>query len=261
MQSCSKPTKKINFLGSRQIRKASFNYFCAKSRIKLTSILIPTLYLPPIEAVAIIKVSEMVIVDVHETYPRQTCRNRCRIGAANGILDMTIPVEKPNGNSTPTGKVVPSTRLPWQKQHWKSICAAYGKSAFFMHYLHLMEPFYLGSAPETLVQWNQDLQEALFEELNIDTEIAIASTFEKEVNGMLDLRSEISPKLKKLDSEKNLIFKPYFQPFSHKYGFLPNLSIIDALFNLGPDTPEYLDECGKKLINYYLEKHRENYRF
>lgn len=199
------------------------------------------------------KVSKRVIVDIHETYPRQTYRNRCRIGAANGILDLTIPVEKPYGNHTPTNGVVPSKKLPWQKQHWKSICAAYGKSAFFMYYSHLLEPFYLGLTPETLVQWNQDLLKAVFDALNIDAEIISSPSFVKGVYGMLDLRTEISPKAKKQDSEKNLIFKPYFQPFTHKHGFLPNLSIIDALFNLGPDALTYLDECGNRLLIHYLD--------
>jgi len=218
----------------------------------LITILAPTLYLPPIEAVAIIKVSKKVIVDVHETYPRQTYRNRCRIGATNGVLELSIPVEKPQGNHTPTAMVVPSSKLPWQMQHWKSILAGYGKSAFFLHYSHLLEPFYLGSTPSSLVQWNQDMQKALLDELGIETEIVLSSSFVKEVDGMLDLRSEISPKAKKQDPEKNLMFKPYYQPFSHKHGFLPNLSIIDALFNLGPDTSSFLDKCGDSLLCHHL---------
>ncbi len=217
----------------------------------MIAILASTLYLPPIEAFALLKVSERVIVDVHETYPRQTYRNRCRIGTSNGALNLTIPIEKPLGNHTPTQMVITSPKLPWKKQHWKSILAAYGKSAFFMYYSHLLEPFFLGTTPETLVQWNHNLQKALLDELNMGTEIFYSSSFVKEFDGKLDLRKEISTKAKKQDPRKNVLFKPYYQPFSHKHGFLPNLSIIDALFNLGPDTSVFLDECGQSLLRYY----------
>ncbi|MBW6497868.1 MAG: WbqC family protein [Bacteroidales bacterium] len=211
-------------------------------------ILLPTAYLPPVEYMAWLAVSAKAEVEVHETYPKQTWRNRCSIPSANGPLALSIPVEKPLGNHTPTRLISISSHLSWQKQHWRSIVSAYSKSAFFLFYQDLLEPFFMDQPPALLVNWNQNLLAAITEEIGLKLKPVRTITFEKAPTEKIDLRQAISPKKLTSPEKGNDLFPPYFQAFSEKYGFLQNQSVIDVLFNLGPDTLPYLENCGRKLM-------------
>jgi hypothetical protein len=213
-------------------------------------ILLPTAYLPPVEYMALMSVSTKVEIEIHETYPKQTWRNRCIIPTANGPLALSIPVEKPLGNHTPTRLINISKHLPWQKQHWRTIVSAYNKSAFFLFYRDLLEPFFTNEAPELLIDWNDELLTALTGEIGIALKWERTLSFSKSPKGMLNLRAIFSPKAN-LAAENHLFFKPYFQAFAERHGFLANQSVIDLLFNLGPDTKKYLEECGEKLLNQF----------
>jgi hypothetical protein len=214
-------------------------------------LLLSTAYLPPVEYMAWLAVSAKAEIDVHETYPKQTWRNRCSIPSANGPLTLSIPVEKPFGNHTPSRLVVISTHLPWQKQHWRSIESAYSKSAFFLYYRDMLEPFYQEQLPALLVDWNERLLTALSGEIGIKIQPVRTKNFEKTPEGKIDLRQVISPKNRAKQETHNALFPSYFQAFSEKYGFLPHQSIIDLLFNLGPDTMGYLRSCGDKLLDQF----------
>jgi hypothetical protein len=214
-------------------------------------ILLPTAYLPPLEYMALMSVSTKVEIEIHETYPKQTWRNRCSIPSANGPLAISIPVEKPLGNHTPTRLINISKHLPWQKQHWRTIVSTYNKSAFFLFYRELLEPFYTNKAPELLIDWNDDLLKALAGEIGIVAKVERTLSFSKSPQAKLNLREIISPKAKPV-AENHLFFKPYFQTFAEKHDFLANQSVIDLLFNLGPDTKKYLKECGEKLLHQFV---------
>jgi len=213
-------------------------------------ILLPTAYLPPVEYFAWILSANRVSIEVHETYPKQTWRNRCRIAAANAPLNLSIPVEKPLGNHTPTGLITLSRHASWQRQHWKSIVSAYSKSAFFMYYSDLLEPFFSNKPPVRLFEWNSLLLNAMLRELEINTDIGITEVYTEAPEGIMNLRDVLSPKYRDVHRPVQEVFPPYFQGFSEKYGFVPNLSIIDLLFNLGPDTKEYLQRCAKKMMEH-----------
>lgn len=196
-------------------------------------------------------VSAKAEIEVHETYPKQTWRNRCSIGTANGLIALSIPVEKTLGNHTPTRLVRISTHLPWQKQHWRTIVSAFNKSAFFMYYRDLLEPFFIDKTSDLLVDWNEQLLQTLMAEIGIMVKPGRTAEFEKSPEGIKDLRQIISPKNRWNEGVLQHLFPAYFQPFSEKFGFMPNQSIIDVLFNLGPDTLAYLEICGKKLLNQF----------
>jgi len=209
--------------------------------------LMPTAYLPPVGYMAWLFLAKEVQIEIHETFLKQTWRNRCRIAGANGPLNLTIPVEKPLGNHTPTSQVLVSRHSDWQRQHWKSIVSAYSKSAYFMYYGDVFEIFYTQKSDEPLIEWNARLLDALCKAIRMENKTSPTNSFVKNMEGFWDLRYSLSPKKKDFLSVESK-FEQYFQTFSDKNGFLPNLSIIDTLFHLGPDTAYYLQKCGQVLL-------------
>ena len=173
------------------------------------------------------------VIEIHETYVKQTCRNHCAIGGPNGRQILTLPVTRPNGNRTLTKDIRIDNRQPWQRIHWRSIVTAYSNAPFFLYYQDYLEPFYSRSW-EFLIEFNTALLSRLLEVIRIPRPITYTGHFHHELlrTGQLDPVSK-----------KNLFSNtPYLQPFSPVNGFLANLSVIDALFNLGPETREYLEK-------------------
>lgn len=233
---------------------AIFLYLCEKQKplnSRAPILLLSTAYLPPVAYMAWLAVAEKAEIEIHETYPKQTWRNRCSIPSANGLLSLSIPVEKPLGNHTPTGLVTISRHLPWQKQHWKSIVSAYSKSAFFLYYQDFFDSVFQSEPPELLSEWNQTLLTQVCRAIGMNPNINYTKNFEKEAARKTDLRYSISPKEKTLQKLSQDLFPEYFQPFSDRIGFAANQSVIDLLFNLGPDALPYLQNCGKNLADQF----------
>jgi hypothetical protein len=194
-------------------------------------LLLPTSYLPSIEYMFYIIHANDVFIEKFETYPRQTYRNRCKIYSANGPLSLSIPVTKINGNHTLTRDVHINNAENWQKNHWKAIESAYNASPYFMYYKDELFPFYT-ETPELLIELNTSLFYKLLELIGINKEIRFTSEYNKETSGLKDLRNHFNPK-----KENDSFTTPrYFQVFEEKFGFQPNLSIVDLLFNEGPNS-------------------------
>jgi len=173
------------------------------------------------------------MIDLEETYPKQTCRNHAHIYSPNGKQILSIPVHKPGGNHTKTRDIRISYELPWNTIHLRAIEAAYNNSPFFLHYQDYFRPFF-SKKYLFLADINSEILETLFRLLRISKQIRYTESFVKQPAGMIDLRQELTAK-HALDS-----CPPYTQTFAEKHGFIPNLSIIDLIFNLGPETLEYL---------------------
>ena len=173
-------------------------------------------------------------IELYETYSKQTCRNHADIYSPNGKQTLSIPVNKPGGNHTKTRDIRISYALPWNKTHWRAIEAAYNNSPFFLYYQDYFLPFFLKKY-EYLVDLNSEILETLFRLVQISKEIRFTQTYQKKPADMLDLRLDLTAKHAKA------ICPPYTQTFAEKHGFIPNLSIIDLIFNSGPETREYLN--------------------
>ena len=197
------------------------------------TIIVSTSYLPPLGYVSSLLKAGETVIDLGETYPKQTCRNHANIYGPAGKQTLSIPVNKPGGNHTKTMDVRISYALPWQKTHWRAIEAAYNNSPYFLYYQDYFRPFFENEY-NYLADFNSEILETLYRLLRIPGQIRVTETYARNPEGMRDLRNELTSK------HAGAICPPYTQAFSEKHGFLPNLSIIDLIFNLGEEAAEYL---------------------
>jgi hypothetical protein len=200
--------------------------------------LLPTAYLPPVSYFGLLVQSQKAFIEIYETYPKQTYRNRCRIYTANGLQSLSIPVKKVNGNHTLTKDIEIDYSLPWQKTHWRSIQSAYNKSPYFFYLQDYFDPYY-HKRQKYLVDWNLNLLEPIFKILKIPgTELIRTSDYEPVPTEKDDYRTVFTPKS---GNKGNSFFQipRYIQTFEEKHGFLSDLSIADLLFNEGPSATDY----------------------
>lgn len=204
----------------------------------------PTSYLPPIEYFVWIYKEKKVLIERYETYPKQTYRNRCNIYQAIGLLNLIIPVSKPNGNRTLTGEILISNKESWQKKHWRAIESAYNKSPFFIYYSDQLHKYYQ-TKQVNLIDFNTQLLHFFLKKIGLsEIDIFFTEQYFKNYDTNIDLRESLSPKKK----VNNMKFPRYYQVFESKYGFLPNLSIVDLLFNVGPQSKDYIQDVYR--INF-----------
>ena len=202
-------------------------------------LILSTAYLPPIDYwVAIVQHSELRI-EAHENYQKQSYRNRCRIMGPNTIQDLNIPIAKTGSSKIAITQVQIFDDSLWQKIHWKSIETAYNSSPFFLYYADYFADLYT-KKPSGLFDFNMEIIRSIFEILELDQKLETTNDFVKDYgDDATDLRSKIHPKQKSI-FKKELAAQSYIQVFSERYGFVPNLSILDLIFNLGPEANSYL---------------------
>lgn len=199
------------------------------------SLTLSAAYFPPAGYLREAMRAENIRIEAFETYPKQTYRNRCLIGGPNGLQTLVVPVVKPDGNRTKTKDVRISAHEPWQKIHRRSIETAYNNSPFFLYYQDYFTPVF-EKRFEFLIDLDMAILEALFRLFGITAPLSLTVSFEREYPDDQDLR---------FLSEKKTIFSedllpPYPQVFDTRHGFIPGLSAIDLLFNLGPEAREFL---------------------
>ena len=197
--------------------------------------LLPICYLAPISYYAILAASENIALEKHEHFVKQTYRNRCSICGANGRLDLIIPIQH-KGERQVMKDVRIANSEKWQALHWKSLEAAYRSSPYFEYYEDDLQPFY--ERPfEFLTDLNLELQALILKLLRFSVEFDHTLSYHKVPADSTDLRGACDPK----EPSSDLVsLKDYIQVFSDRNGFLSDLSIVDLLFNQGPDALEYL---------------------
>ncbi len=179
-----------------------------------------------------------VFIETKENYIKQSYRNRCKILSANGPLDLSIPVLHLSAKQL-ISEIKTQEQEAWQKKHWQAICAAYGKSAFFLYYRDKLENIFLKQSFDNLFEFNLALIQTLIAMLKIELKFQFTESFEPLCNEHLDFRNYFHAK--GIAASKELVFeKKYDQVFAEKFPFQANLSIIDLLFNVGPLSKEFL---------------------
>ncbi len=182
---------------------------------------------------------EKVIIDLGENYPKQTWRNRYDVPGPNGMLQLTIPVVGTKGQKVPVGQIRIDNRQQWADQHRKTLRAAYGSAPFFEHYAPAVENM-LSKRYKRLADFNYATLKLIQKWLSLSGETAKSEIWIEPDSDHLDLRPYFKPA-----HSKALQFDThaYIQVFADRLNFVPNCSIIDLIFNLGPEARSYLQQC------------------
>ncbi|MFN5665016.1 MAG: WbqC family protein [Bacteroidota bacterium] len=176
---------------------------------------------------------EQVMIEQHEHFLKQTYRNRTVILSANGPLALTVPVSKLHAKTK-----VHEMRIDyfdkWQHRHMEALRSAYNSSPYFLYYSHHIDAFF-GQKYETLLELNLASSLLLLKLIKQQPKHQLSESYIPTTDALLDTRELIHPK-RYWEGE----YKSYLQVFASKYPFAPNLSVLDILFNCGPESTQYI---------------------
>lgn len=201
--------------------------------------LFPSCYLAPIAYYYYINNFETTIEDIHENFVKQTYRNRFYILSPNGIQSLTVPLIKVKRK-----KIFKDVKIAydenWQKIHWKSIESAYRSSPYFEYYEDDFQPLFEQKF-DFLIDLNTALQNKIVDAIGLEVHIQKSTKYCETDTNLIDFRSSLSPKNKIAD----LDFPSYLQVFNDRIPFKKNLSILDLLFNEGPNSLNYIKSISE----------------
>jgi len=179
------------------------------------------------------------LIEIHETWLKQSFRNRFTILSANGPLDLNIPVTRPNGNHTKTSEVQVSHHDNPMRKIKNAVESAYKSSPYFEFFSDALNAFF-DEKYTTILEMNTASIQCMGTMLQHHFELNFTEDFQNPDDAfaeIIDLRYELSPK----NEEFNLYQAPsYYQVFNSKFGFVSNLSILDLVMNMGTETLLYL---------------------
>ena len=199
----------------------------------LNNTLLPTAYFGPISYYAILLQHSNCSIELHEHFVKQSIRNRCDIYGANGKLQLTIPKQRKGSDKTIIKEIQISYKQNWQKEHWNAIVSSYNSSPYFEYYKDELQPFF-EKEEMLLIDFNNKLQAVILKLLQEEKDIKTTTEYLHK-GDFTDLRNHT------WNLEKQ---ERYDQVFMEKYGFIANLSILDLLFNLGPESADYLHKLA-----------------
>lgn len=196
-----------------------------------STVYLSTAYLAPVQYYCKLYQYRQVAVEAMENFSKQTYRNRCNIAGANGIQALSVPVEKSETLKILTRDVCISDHGNWRHLHWQALVSAYHTTPFFEYYQDDFAPFY-EKKYDFLLDFNEALRQMISSLIGVRNEVTYTESYQPEVSS--DFREAIRPK----HPVEDATFRPvsYYQVFQERWGFLPNLSIVDLLFNMGPES-------------------------
>lgn len=223
----------------------------------MTTALLSSTFFGPVQWYQKLCRYDRVFIEHCDSYQKQTYRNRCLIATTNGIQALTVPVVSENEGArmghgetmSASGKATLANREAmlnknsirisdhgnWRHLHWQALQTAYGDSPFFDYYEDDLRPFFT-ERWEFLYDYNEAIRQTVCELLDIHPHVAATTVWQASAEN--DFRSAIQPKHPAPDPEFQP--RPYYQVYARRHGFLPNLSILDLLLNMGPESIFYL---------------------
>ena len=188
-------------------------------------VLLTTTYFGPIQWYQQLYRADEAVIEQWESFQKQTYRNRCIIASANGPQALTVPVEK-------FAKAIKDIRISdhgnWRHLHWNALQSAYGSSPFFEYYQDDIRPFF-ERRWDYLFDFNEAIRQTMCELLDIQPNVSFSSVFTR-------TQAPLHPRTPDISRTPEETPRPYYQVYQQRHGFLPGLSILDLLFNMGPES-------------------------
>ena len=197
----------------------------------MESVLTHPLYLAPVPLYVHLYAADRLVIDDVSPFVKQTYRSRAAIASESGAQQLTIPVVH-DGGRVAMRDVRISEHGNWRHQHWNAIVSAYRKSPFFEYYADDFAHFY-EEKDGFLMDFNLRLHGVVSELLGLERGVEFLSARDVDAAAVSDLRNIAEPKV--LASMRGVGELPYYQVFAQRNGFIPSLSIVDLLFNTGPE--------------------------
>ncbi len=195
-------------------------------------ILIHPTYFPSISHYVAMAKASSITLEMDDNFQKQTNRNRMYIYSSNGMQLLNIPVKHLKNNHQKTRDIKLETEFDWQKQHFKSLEAAYRSSPFFEFFEDIIMPVFEKDYIY-LMDLNLDTMDIVSKCIGIKTKFLQSAEFHEETD-LVDFRNLAAGKKDQTE------ITPYTQVFGDKYGFINNLSVLDLLFNEGRYSLDYL---------------------
>jgi len=177
------------------------------------------------------------LIECHDSYLKQTYRNRCLIATANGIQALSVPIEKYDGQKCEMKDIRISDHGNWRHLHWNALMSAYGESPFFEFYADELHPFF-EKKWDFLLDFNMEITQKMCDLIDIHPHISFTKEYDTSMKEIKDFRQLIRPKHPLDDGDFTEI--PYYQVYKQKFGFQKNLSILDLLLNEGNESIYFL---------------------
>ena len=212
----------------------------------MKTVYLSSAYLPPVEYFSKLMHYDRIVIEQYDHYMKQTYRNRCIIAGPGEEIALTVPIIKPDDNKCPFKDIRISDHGNWRHLHWNAIESAYNSTPFFEYYKDDFRPFY-EQKYEFLADFNEALCQLVCRLIDIDPSMERSSEYLEKKEGIMDFRDEIHPKKDFRTADPEFVAEPYYQVFDARFGFRPNLSIIDLLFNMGPESILVLQRTHRPL--------------
>jgi hypothetical protein len=206
--------------------------------IMQSTAILSTAYLAPIQYYSKLITYPTCVIEHFEHLTKQTYRSRCNMYSPNGLLTLSVPLIK-RGQRQALKDTKISYDYDWQTLHWRTIESGYRRSPFFEYYEDDFRPFYDEKKYDFLIDLNENLQQLVLKLLKQKSSYTFTTSYTKTYPDADDYRELISPKVH-YEKDMLFMFNAYSQVFEERHGFIPNLSIIDLLFNQGPRAIDYI---------------------